>query len=119
MKRIWIFIKKWHALIIVAGALVWSMVSIATRRIAVAPPGTIVIRMGHYQLEPMVREAIDEMAGRYAKMRLERDGKKVNEQGRFNREDSTGKFFLFLNFSFYFPVESSLLNLPCSKRRRA
>ena len=76
-KRAWAFIKKWHAPMVVAGAFAWSAVSVATRRIAVDPPGTIVLRLGHYQLEPMVREALDEMARRYSKMRRERDGLKV------------------------------------------
>ncbi len=75
--KVWAFVKKWYALIVVLGAFVWSAAAIMARRVEEAPPGTAVIRMGHWQLEPLVREAIDEMGKRYAKMRWERDGVRV------------------------------------------
>lgn len=60
--------RDWHvvfSLLVVAGIFAWSIVSIATRRIEQSPPGAIILHIGHWQLEPAVREAFDELARDY------------------------------------------------------
>jgi len=77
MKRIFQFIAKWYALLVVLAAFGWSWAAIMMRRVEEAPADTIVIRIGHWQLEPLVRDGIDLMAEKYAKMMLETKGIKV------------------------------------------
>lgn len=77
MKKVWEFVKKWYALMVVVSAFLWAGAAIFTRRVQEAPPGTAVIRIGHWQLEPGVRTAFEIMGAKYAKMRLEKDGVKV------------------------------------------
>lgn len=65
MSAILRFLKQWYALIVVVGAFVWAGLAIVSYRTEQSPPGSITIRLGHWQLEASVRDAIDEMARRY------------------------------------------------------
>ena len=67
MKAAWKFLKEWYALLVVIGAFAWAAAAIVSYRTEQAPPGAIVIRLGHWQLEASVRDAIDEMARQYRK----------------------------------------------------
>jgi raffinose/stachyose/melibiose transport system substrate-binding protein len=60
-------IKTAFPLLFVAGVLVGSSVYIIQHRRANSPPGTITLRIGHWQLETSVREAFEEMAAEYRK----------------------------------------------------
>jgi len=46
----------------------WSAIAIVLYRAAQAPPGAIVLRIGHWQLEASVREMFEEMANDYRKI---------------------------------------------------
>lgn len=61
------FVRAYFALIVVAATFIWSAVAIVSYRAKGAPPGAIVIRLGHWQLEASVREAINKMAEEYRK----------------------------------------------------
>ncbi len=68
MKRALIFIKENGALLLLAAAFLGSGLAIALRPIPQDRPGEIVIRIGHWQLEAGVRDAINEMAAEYRKL---------------------------------------------------
>ena len=59
------FVRTYFALLVVFAVFLWSAWVIATFRAQRTPPGSIVIRLGHWQLEASVREGIDEMAREY------------------------------------------------------
>ena len=65
LKSLFDFVRAYFALLVVFAVFVWSAVVIATYRAQQTPPGSIVIRLGHWQLEASVREGIDEMARLY------------------------------------------------------
>jgi len=67
LKSIFEFLKKYHALIIIMAVYVWALVSVALYRYEEAPPGTITLRISHWQLESGVRDGINEMAKEYQK----------------------------------------------------
>lgn len=58
-------VRSYFAVIVVAATFVWSAVSIVSHRSAGVPSDAIVIRLGHWQLEASVRQAIDKMAEEY------------------------------------------------------
>lgn len=58
-------LRRYFALLLIAVTFVWSAVSIATYRVREDNPDTILLRIGHWQLEASVREAIDRMAAEY------------------------------------------------------
>ena len=62
------FVRTYFALLVVFAVFLWSAWVIATYRAQQAPPGSIVIRLGHWQLEASVREGLDEMARDYQKL---------------------------------------------------
>ena len=66
-----------YAVCMVLGALAWSALVIFTRRAEEQPSDTQVIRLAHWQLEPLVREGFDELMREYEQMRWQRDGLKV------------------------------------------
>jgi len=66
-----------YAVCMVLGALVWSAIVIFTRRAEEQPAETQVIRLAHWQLEPLVREGFDKLMREYEQMRWQRDGIKV------------------------------------------
>ncbi|MCO6401146.1 MAG: extracellular solute-binding protein [Verrucomicrobia bacterium] len=59
------FVRSYFALILVAATFAWSAIAIVSYRARGVPPGAITIRLGHWQLEASVREAIDQMAEEY------------------------------------------------------
>lgn len=65
MKRLFTFIRTYFALIVVGSVFAWSAVMIGVYRNRQAPPGATVLRIGHWQLEASVRDAINEMAKEY------------------------------------------------------
>lgn len=52
----------------IAAIFAWSAISIHHHRAAESPPDTIVLRIGHWQLEASVREAFEAMAADYRKL---------------------------------------------------
>ena len=68
LAKLFSFVRTYFALLVVAGVFVWSAVVIAAYRAEQTPPGTIVIRIGHWQLEGGVRTGLDKMAARYAEI---------------------------------------------------
>ena len=67
LRRLFAFVRTYFALLVVFVVFLWSAFVIATYRAQQTPPGSIVIRLGHWQLEASVREGIDEMAREYRK----------------------------------------------------
>ncbi len=68
MKKFWTTCRTHFALIVVGTVFLWSCVAIALYRAAESPPGAIVLRIGHWQLEASVREALEQMAEEYRKI---------------------------------------------------
>lgn len=68
LRKIFGFVRTYFALLVVFAVFIWSAVVIVTYRAVQTPPGSVVIRLGHWQLESSVREGIDEMAAEYGKL---------------------------------------------------
>lgn len=51
--------------VVIVSAFIWSAVTIYLRRSEESPPGVIVLRIGHWQLEPGVRDGLSELAREY------------------------------------------------------
>ena len=67
LKNLFLSLRAYFALLVVLAVFLWSAWVIATFRAQQTPPDSIVIRLGHWQLETSVREGIDEMAREYQK----------------------------------------------------
>ena len=67
LKSAFTFVRTYFALLVVFAVFLWSAWVIATYRAQQTPPGSTVIRLGHWQLEASVREGINEMAKEYQK----------------------------------------------------
>ena len=67
LKAAFAFVRTYFALLVIFAVFLWSAWVIATYRAQQTPPGSVVIRLGHWQLEASVREGIDEMAREYQK----------------------------------------------------
>lgn len=67
LQSVFAFVRTYFALLVVFAVFLWSAWVIATYRAQQTPPGSTVIRLGHWQLEASVREGIDEMAREYQK----------------------------------------------------
>jgi raffinose/stachyose/melibiose transport system substrate-binding protein len=65
MKALWYFIKSYFAILVVGLVYAWSAGAILVYRNRQTPPDAVVLRIGHWQLEASVRDAINEMAERY------------------------------------------------------
>lgn len=61
------FLKKYHALIIIMVVYAWALTSVGLYRKNETPPGAIILRISHWQLEAGVRDGINEMAKEYQK----------------------------------------------------
>ena len=61
------FLKRYYSLIIVLVVYAMSLASVALYRYNETPPGTIVLRIGHWQLETGVRDGLNELAKDYQK----------------------------------------------------
>jgi len=59
------WLRRYFAFIVIALTYGWACVSIYRYRTKEAPPGTITLRYAHWQLEPGVRAALDELARDY------------------------------------------------------
>ncbi|HBA83027.1 MAG TPA: hypothetical protein DCZ95_02930 [Verrucomicrobia bacterium] len=68
MHKLFGFIKQYFALIVVFATFAWSATMIAVYRSQTTPPGAVILRLGHWQLEASVRDAIDLMAEEYRKI---------------------------------------------------
>ncbi len=64
------FVKRHFAILVVAAAYIWAVTAIMSTRAVEAPPGTITLRIGHWQLETSVRQALDKLAADYSAMRV-------------------------------------------------
>ena len=62
------FLKKFYPLLAIGIVYVLSMAGIVTYRAKETPPGAVVLRIGHWQLEASVREALKIMAEDYRKL---------------------------------------------------
>ncbi|MCX6985989.1 MAG: extracellular solute-binding protein [Lentisphaerae bacterium] len=62
------FLKRYYSLIIVLVVYAISLASVALYRYNETPPGTIVLRLGHWQLETGVRDGLNELAKDYQKI---------------------------------------------------
>ena len=63
------FLRHYFALLAVAVMFAWSATAIfSSRREEAVPEGTIVLRIGHWQLEAGVREAFDRLSAAYHKL---------------------------------------------------
>lgn len=62
------WLKKFYPALAIGLVVILSLIAIAVRRAEEAPPGVIVLRIGHWQLEASVREAIEVMAEDYRKL---------------------------------------------------
>ena len=69
MGTAWQILRARFPLLVVSATFVWACLTIAFHRAEQAPADAIVLRIGHWQLEASVREAINEMAARYSAMR--------------------------------------------------
>ena len=67
LQSVFAIVRTYFALLVVFAVFLWSAWVIATYRAQQTPPGSTVIRLGHWQLEASVREGIDEMAREYQK----------------------------------------------------
>ena len=68
MRNIFTFIREKFALIVVIAVFVWASAMIAMYRNRQAPAGATMLRIGHWQLEASVRDALNEMARRYREL---------------------------------------------------
>ena len=62
------FLRKYYALVAVAVFFFCALFSVLSYREKETPPGTVVLRFGHWQLETGVRDALNEMARDYQKI---------------------------------------------------
>ena len=68
IRKVFTFIREKFALIVVIAVFVWASAMIAMYRNRQAPAGATVLRIGHWQLEASVRDALNEMARRYREL---------------------------------------------------
>ena len=61
------FLKRYYSLIIILLVYAFALASVAMYRHNETPPGTIVLRIGHWQLETGVRDGLNELARDYQK----------------------------------------------------
>lgn len=68
VRRGWDALRAYFPLIVVAAAYLWSAAAIALYRNQGIPEKARVLRIGHWQLEASVREALDHLADQYRKL---------------------------------------------------
>jgi len=67
--KLWQFLRRNLPILVVSIAYLWSAVIIFSYRAKQAPPGTkITLRIGHWQLEPGVRDGFNALAVEYQKL---------------------------------------------------
>jgi len=62
------FCARSYAFLAITAVFLWSVVAMISYRAKQAPEGAIVLRIGHWQLEASVREALNTMAEEYRKL---------------------------------------------------
>ena len=67
IRRMWLGLRAYFAMFVVLAVFVWSAVYIRLHRAQENPPGTITLRLGHWQLESSVRDAFNTLAAEYEK----------------------------------------------------
>ena len=67
IRRLWQILRAWFAILVVLAVFTWSAVYIRLHRTQENPPGTITLRLGHWQLESSVRDAFNDLAAEYEK----------------------------------------------------
>ena len=72
MKKLFSFLLKYMPILAIGTVYLWSMVTIVLTRAAEAPDDVIVLRIGHWQLEASVRDALDVMAEDFSKLQREK-----------------------------------------------
>ena len=77
MSSRFVFLRKISPVLAIAMVYLWSIYSINHSRKQEEDQDTIVLRLGHWQLEASVREALDNMAAEYSAYREERGLPKV------------------------------------------
>lgn len=65
MRKAWMFIKTYYAMLVVLGVFIWAALAIVYYRGREHPEDAIILRIGHWQLEASVREALNQMAEEY------------------------------------------------------
>ncbi len=68
MRKSWEFIKAYYTVLVIIAVYAWALVAVCTYRMLESPPGTITLRIGHWQLETGVRDAFIELAKDYQKL---------------------------------------------------
>lgn len=68
MRRLWAILVEYHALLLIVAVFLASLIKVIMVSIENNPPETIVIRVGHWQLEAGVREGFNELAEEYSKL---------------------------------------------------
>ncbi|MBU0677200.1 MAG: extracellular solute-binding protein [Verrucomicrobia bacterium] len=68
MRRVFGFMKQYSAFLAIGVTFLWSIIAIAVYRGAESAPDTITLRIGHWQLEASVYDALNEMAAEYQKI---------------------------------------------------
>ena len=63
----WAVFRRSIPLLAILAAFVWACITIVARRTEEAPPGAIVIRIGHWQLEAGIRRSFDTLAEEFAR----------------------------------------------------
>lgn len=61
-------LRTWFAVLVVAGTFAWSVAAILRYQVKQVPPGAIVLRIAHWQLEAGVRDGLETMAAEYQKL---------------------------------------------------
>ncbi|MEI8063857.1 MAG: extracellular solute-binding protein [Verrucomicrobiota bacterium] len=68
----WQFLRRNFPVLVVSIAYLWAAVAIFSYRAKQAPPGTkVTLRIGHWQLEPGVRDGFNALAAEYQKLHPE------------------------------------------------
>ncbi len=62
------FLRSYFPILVVVGTFAWSAIVIASYRARENPPGTVTLRIAHWQLEPGVRKAFDILAEDYRQL---------------------------------------------------
>ncbi len=62
------YLRSYFSIGVIAAVLLWSGWSVVTFRLEQSPPGTVTVRLAHYQLEAGVRDAFDQIIGDYERL---------------------------------------------------
>jgi raffinose/stachyose/melibiose transport system substrate-binding protein len=62
------FLMRYFSWLVIGAVIGWAFFDVATRQVEASKPGEVTIRIAHYQLEPGVRDGLDEAAAAYQKL---------------------------------------------------